>query len=330
MELELRHLRVVVAVADAGSIGGAARALGLDQPLVSRQLRRIEAEIGAVLFHRGAGGATLTPAGVEFVAGARPLLHDVEGLVLRARSAASELRFGSSALGILAGELVDRLDALVGAPVCALTHHSAVHLLAQLEAGELDLVLVAEFDGAPLAFPPQARHVVLVEREPALVAMAEHHPLASREPLRLADLADQWWAVQGLSEDGEREAFTAACRAAGFVPRVRHVTDDVSLARRAVTSGQAVLTVLPQSAERGGYVLRALEGEPLHRRLHLAWQPDRVPIPSEELLAAVRSGYAAHTAANRAFAQWWAANGWTDSDHAGRSDRSDRSDRQVG
>src|SRR3954471_7577787 len=160
MELELRHLRLVVAVADGGSIGAAARALGLDQPLVSRQLRRIEGELGTVLFHRAAGGATLTPAGAEFVARARPLLHELDGLLVRARASTSAVRFGAGALGILAGELVDRLEALLGAPVSALTHHSPAHLLARLGAGELDLVLVAEFDGSRLSFPAASRHVV--------------------------------------------------------------------------------------------------------------------------------------------------------------------------
>jgi DNA-binding transcriptional LysR family regulator len=311
MDLELRHVRLVVAVADAGSIGAAARALGVDQPLVSRQLRRIEGELGTVLFHRAAGGATLTPAGADFVARARPLLHELETLLVRTRTSTPTVRFGAGALGILAGELVDRLESVLGAPVSALTHHSPAHLLARLGAGELDLVLVAEFDDSRLSFPAASRHVVLVECEPALVAMAEDHPLAACSPLRLADLAETWWVVQGQSEDGEQEAFAAACLAAGFVPRVRHVTDDVSLARRALTSGQAVLTVLPQSAERGGYVLRALAGDPLRRRLHLAWRPDRLPVSPDRLLEAVRAGYAAHTGANPAFARWWAEHGWS-------------------
>jgi DNA-binding transcriptional LysR family regulator len=310
MELELRHLRVVVAVADAGSIGAAARALGLDQPLVSRQLRRIESELGVVLFHRDSGGATLTAAGADFVERARPLLNDVEDLLLRARASTSPLRFGASALGVLAGELIDALDGLVGAPVSALTHHSSEHLLTQLASGELDLALVAEYDGARLTFPAQARHVVLVESEPALVALAVGHPLAGKEPLCLADLRDEWWILQGLAEDGEREAFSAACRLAGFTPRVRHVTDDVSFARRAVTSGQAVLTVLPQSVQREGYVLRTLQGDPLHRRLHLAWQPQRLPVSADELLAAVRDVYARQAPHNPAFARWWSEHGW--------------------
>lgn len=311
MELELRHLRVVVAVADAGSIGAAARALGLDQPLVSRQLRRIEAELGIGLFHRATGGATLTPAGAEFVHRARPLLHEFEGLLLRARSSTASMRFGAGALGMLAGELIDALEGLFGSPVSALMHHSAQHLLGQLGAGELDLAMVADYEGTPLDFPVQARHLVLVQSEPALVALACTHPLAGREPLRLADLADEWWVMQGLAEDGEREAFTAACRASGFTPRVRHVTDDVSFARRAVTSGQAVLTVLPQSVEREGYVLRTLEGDPLHRRLHLAWHPRRLPVPVDGLLAAVREVYARQATHNATFARWWSEHGWS-------------------
>jgi DNA-binding transcriptional LysR family regulator len=310
MELELRHLRVVVAVADAGSIGAAARSLGLDQPLVSRQLRRIEGELGVALFHRAAGGTTLTPTGADFVQRARPLLAEFEGLLQHARSSTASLRFGASALGVLAGELIDALDALFGTPVSALTHHSAEHLLAQLGAGELDLALVAEYDDSPLAFPPVARHVVLVDTEPALVALAVAHPLAGKESLCLGDLRDEWWILQGLAEDGEREAFASACRAAGFTPRVRHVTDDVSFARRAVTTGQAVLTVLPQSVEREGYVLRTLAGDPLHRRLHLAWHPQRLPVPATDLLAAVRDVYARQADHNPAFASWWSAHGW--------------------
>ena len=310
MELELRHLRVVLAVADAGSIGAAARALGLDQPLVSRQLRRIEAELGVVLFHRAAGGATLTPAGDDFVQRARPLLHDFDGLLLRARSSRASLRFGAGALGVLGGELVDALDGLVGGPVSALTHHSAQHLLTQLGAGEIDLALVAEYDGARLAFPAQTRRTVLVESEPSLVALSVTHRLAGADPLRLADLRDEWWIMPGLAEDGERDAFTAACHQAGFTPRVRHVTDDVSFARRAVTSGQAVLSVMPQSVEREGYVLRTLDGDPLHRRLHLAWHPQRLPVPVEDVIAVVRDVYARQAQHNRAFARWWSEHGW--------------------
>jgi DNA-binding transcriptional LysR family regulator len=211
---------------------------------------------------------------------------------------------------VLAGELIDALDALFGVQVSAFTHHSAQHLLGQLGSGELELALVAEYEGTRLSVPAQCRHVVLVEREPALVALSTGHRLAGQESLHLADLADEWWILQGLTEDGEREAFTTACRVAGFTPRVRHVTDDVGFARRAVTTGQAVLTVLPQSLQREGYLLRTLEGDPLYRRLHLAWNPQRLPVSSEELVEAVRAVYVAQTRHNPAFSRWWSEHGW--------------------
>ncbi|MET9972023.1 LysR family transcriptional regulator, partial [Streptomyces sp. NPDC006356] len=68
MELELRHLRVLCAVADAGSVGRAAADLGYSQPAVSTQLRRIEGHFGEPLFERGPTGVRPTSYGVEVVA----------------------------------------------------------------------------------------------------------------------------------------------------------------------------------------------------------------------------------------------------------------------
>ncbi|MGQ4420892.1 LysR family transcriptional regulator, partial [Streptomyces sp. SAS_269] len=74
MELELRHLRVLCAIADAGSVGRAAAQLGYSQPAVSTQLRRIERHLGEPLFERGASGVRPTPYGAEVVAQARDVL----------------------------------------------------------------------------------------------------------------------------------------------------------------------------------------------------------------------------------------------------------------
>lgn len=74
MELELRHLRVLCAIADTGSVGRAAVLLGASQPATSTQLRRIERHLGAPLFERTAVGVAPTCFGVEVVAAARDLL----------------------------------------------------------------------------------------------------------------------------------------------------------------------------------------------------------------------------------------------------------------
>lgn len=67
MELELRHLRVLCAIADSGSVGRAAAALGYTQPALSTQLRRIERLLGEGLFVRASTGVELTAYGAEVV-----------------------------------------------------------------------------------------------------------------------------------------------------------------------------------------------------------------------------------------------------------------------
>src|SRR5438874_11585612 len=60
VELEVRHLRAVCAIADAGSVRRAARELGMTQPSLTTQLRRIEKALGGQLFFRGATGSRPT------------------------------------------------------------------------------------------------------------------------------------------------------------------------------------------------------------------------------------------------------------------------------
>src|ERR1700685_3018406 len=75
VEMELRHLRYFVAVAEAGSLTvAAARILHTSQPSLSRQIRDLEDEVGARLLTRRARGTELTPAGRAFLEHARSVL----------------------------------------------------------------------------------------------------------------------------------------------------------------------------------------------------------------------------------------------------------------
>lgn len=93
--MELRHLRLFLAVAEARHFGRAARRLHLSQPTVSQQVRQLEEELGEVLFERHERGARLTPAGDLFRAYASRALEEVEA--------------GRQALGALRGLQVGEL-----------------------------------------------------------------------------------------------------------------------------------------------------------------------------------------------------------------------------
>src|SRR5579863_9272273 len=88
MEMELRHLRYFVAVAETESLSLAAKSkLHTSQPSLSRQLRDLEEEIGAQLMTRTARGVALTPAGRAFLDHARGVLLQVDAGVEAARRA---------------------------------------------------------------------------------------------------------------------------------------------------------------------------------------------------------------------------------------------------
>src|SRR6185295_15247696 len=86
MDIAWDDVRIFLAVAEAGSVSGAARQLRLGQPTISRRLAEMEQSLGARLFARGVGGATLTSAGERLLAPARTMA-EWAGEVARAAAA---------------------------------------------------------------------------------------------------------------------------------------------------------------------------------------------------------------------------------------------------
>lgn len=93
--MSLTQLESFIAVAEEGHVGRAARRLHISQPPLSRQIRRLEDELGAPLFARTPRGMTLLPSGERFLARAREVLEAVE----RARDTVSEAGDGSGCSG---------------------------------------------------------------------------------------------------------------------------------------------------------------------------------------------------------------------------------------
>jgi DNA-binding transcriptional LysR family regulator len=107
--MDLRQLRYVVAVADAGGIRKASRQLDLAQPSLSQALRQLEAELGVELIRRSTRGIELTEAGDEFLNYARDILDRAAeahaAMRRRAEQRSCTLRVGLLAGIIAAGEL---------------------------------------------------------------------------------------------------------------------------------------------------------------------------------------------------------------------------------
>ncbi|MFF8280081.1 LysR family transcriptional regulator [Streptomyces lateritius] len=273
MELEVRHLRVVCAIADAGSVHKAARVLGMAQPSLTAQLRRIERALGGQLFIRQSDGCRPTAFGHQLLTRARPLLAEMKGLTAEMRAAAAraaqapQLRIGSTPSRTLPG-WARRLRSRYPESVPALqTDVSSNALLRMVAAGQLDVAFVHEMEGTRLRFPPGLRQRVLLEREPGFLAVAEHHPAAGRQVIRLEDLADERWMMDRTA-DGEWESLYRAFLAVGLTPRLLH--GDYSATALLVATGEAVTVCQATSTGWDGVVPRRLEGDPIGWRWLLA------------------------------------------------------------
>lgn len=272
MQLEVRHLRVLCAIEDTGSLHKAARHLGMTQPALSTQLRRIENHLGGRLFTRERTGCRPTPLGRTLLTRARPLVDELRALVDETRARAADatgerhLRIGSTASRALPGWL-RRLRA--DSPVePSLRMDVSAHALLRLVAdGELDVAFVHEVEGSPLRIPPGLACEVLIDREPQYVSLSADHPAARHPVVRLTDLADDRWMIDP-TVDGEWDGLLRAFRAAGLNPRVLH--GDYLTAANLVATGEVVTLCQPTSLARPDMAIRPLEGDPVAVRLLLA------------------------------------------------------------
>lgn len=183
--LELTHLRVLVALAEERTFTDAAIRLGLSQPAVSRSLARLEQLLGVRLVQRTTRALSLTDAGQACYDAALPVLHGVETLVAAAQGRAMPLRLGYSwaALGPYTQDVLRTWREQH--PDVPLEVHRVDDRGAGLATGTVDVAIRRDAVSDP------ALHVEPLFDEGRLAALPAESPLARRDSLSLADLADQ-------------------------------------------------------------------------------------------------------------------------------------------
>lgn len=308
MELEVRHLRVLCAIADTGSLHKAARQLGMSQPSLTTQLRRIENALGAELFARGRTGCRPTPLGRSVLSRARPLVDQMAALIYETRAAAARtdgprLRVGSTASRALPGWLRRLRQGLPGTDIALHMDVSANALLRSVAVGQLDVAFVHEVEGCPLRVPDGLLARVLVEREPQFVSMAQDHPAAALPVVELADLAEDRWMVDP-TVDGEWDGLRRVLSEAGIDPPLLH--GDYHTAASLIVLGEAVAPCQPTSLPREDMAIRPLRDDPLAVRLLLYARDGALLDPLYDDLAAAYREAALRAAPYR---QWLRRHG---------------------
>jgi DNA-binding transcriptional LysR family regulator len=274
--MEMQQLRYFVAVADAGKVTAAARDLHVAQPSVSKQLRKLETELGAPLFERGKTGVALTAAGQILLPWAKRVLTDLEG----ARSDVAGL--ASLERGRLSIGATPSLSTVLLPRVLAAFHseHPGITLNV-LEAGSGDLVERLAMGGLDLALVilPVPREELFdttpLLREELVLAVAKRHPLAQRKSVRVSELRGVPLVMFREGYD-LRSATIAACEQAGFHPTFAIEGAEMDGVLRMAAAGVGVAVVPRMVVEKGGPLVAVRLAQPtLMRAVGVAFRRDR-------------------------------------------------------
>lgn len=247
MNLELRLLEAVVAVADELHFGRAAARLGIAQPPLSGRIQRLERLLGIRVFDRDRQGVELTAHGAEVVAQARRVLAETHTLTTLADGLRAGTR-GNLAVGAVGSAFYQALPELLTAPRSELPDLDL--RVTEVETpGQVDALLAGELDVGFLR-PPVDRRLTtrVVWLEPLVVAVPVSHPLAGRAHLDATALTDA--PVVFFPRDrgpGYWDQVSEVFRAAGVelapVAEADHTTTMLGLVSLGVG-----LTVVPASA----------------------------------------------------------------------------------
>ncbi len=243
--MELAELRGFLAVAETLHFGAAAGRLGISQPALSKQIRRLESRLGGPVLIRHSRGVRLTPAGELLRSHAPRLLADWDRAATLARLAiageAGELRIGAG-IAALAGGLPAVLAQFRQA-------HPGVHVtvrdMASLEQAEA--LRRRDIDVGFLRMPVEAAADFAVEPllEDSLQAVV---PSAHRPFRGLRALAEEPFLVLSRAASATyHDHVLATCRAAGFTPRIGQEANQLYTVLNLVRAGLGV-TLAPASA----------------------------------------------------------------------------------
>jgi LysR family hca operon transcriptional activator len=273
--MELRHLRYFIAVAEEGSFSLAAeRRLHTAQPSLSRQIRDLEAEVGATLMNRGAHGIELTPAGKAFLDHARTALFEAEAAKQAALRAAQPAR-PTFALGFLSGTEIGLLPEVTrilradfpGIDIRLSSDYSPA-LAKALIRGRLDAAFMRPEEHMGDLACKRVRTDAL-----AFVLPADHR-LASQTAIAPQEIANEPFLLPSSTAPAVRRAVLDYLGRAGVELKPKHDVHNVVHAISMIASTRAVM-LLPAYVKHylpEQITTRPIKGEVPTLDLIIAWQ----------------------------------------------------------
>lgn len=291
-DIELRHLRYFIAVAEELHFGRAAQRLHMAQPPLSQQIRRLEAAIGHPLFLRTSRHVRLTVAGEELLKRAQQSLRKIAEDVHRTRQAGRG-EVGTLTVGFIPSSMLTMFPRMLSAyrrqfpeVELRLGEFYTSGLLRALRDGTIDIGITRD-----AGEEEEGLHIELLLPEPYIAVVPAHHRLAQAASLRIDDLRGEPFVL--FSPDVGQKAWDKVaqlCQQGGFRPRVVQEAPHWLSILRLVSAGLGV-TIAPVCVEKiadNGVRCLRLRGASVFSHLELAWREEALTELEMSFLALAR------------------------------------------
>jgi DNA-binding transcriptional LysR family regulator len=272
--MELRHIRYFLAVAEERNFTRAAARVGIGQPPLSQQIRDLEAEVGAPLFHRIPQGVELTEAGRAFLESVQVIPTQAERAIHAAQRAArgeiGSIRVGFSGSAPFNPVVTSTIRAFRRAYPnvhLSLEELKTARLVTGVRDGELDAIFIRYGDSG------EDLHVRRLSEEPMLVVLPAGHPVANATKVDLGRLKND---ALILTPPGATffDTVIKACHDAGFEPLLGQSAPQISSVVTLVAA-ELGFSLVPESMRQlqvKGVVYRELKGRASVVHLALAYR----------------------------------------------------------
>ncbi|ROP61696.1 LysR family transcriptional regulator [Enterobacter sp. BIGb0383] len=298
--IETRLLIQFIAVAEELHFNRAAQRLYMAQPPLSQAIRRLEQELGVLLFERTNRCVSLTPAGVNFLKSAREVLRVLDEGVEKTRRVSQGIEGHLTLTFISIVSYAPLLRALrafrTAFPAVSFTMLEATtqEQTEALEQGRADL----GFMRAPGRSAPELRFDT-IWREPVMLALPAAHPLAHSETLHLSAFQhDNFVSAPRHLGQGFHDQLIQLCAAAGFRPHITQQARQLQTLVALVASGFGV-ALLPASLAheaREDVIFRPLSvdapAELQHVELLMGWNAHSTSLIRDKLIEEIRRAMA--------------------------------------
>lgn len=275
--MDLRQLSYFVAVAEELSFSRAAVRVHISQPPLSRQIAKLEQELGAQLLVRSSHEVVLTQAGQALLEEARRLLAlsaaipEVVGRASRGETGSLRIGFVGSTIYTSVPALLSQYRRLYPQVAVSVQQLTVARQTVMLKNSEIDVGIIRQ----PVTEPWLATRSLF--KEGFMAALPAHHRLAGQDKVMLQSLADDDFVFFSRSEaPAIHEQLRKMCEAAGFSPRIVQESYPMSTVVGLVAAGVGI-AIVPESMhslQMQNVVYRKLGGTKAKTEFFLAWHVD--------------------------------------------------------